>query len=64
MITYQGAYVVRGVDVYRDAEILEGLGHLPKLLDPADQRICWEALFRYAQRVLNSGITANDFGSE
>ena len=38
-VTYQWAFVVRGVDVYRDAEIFEVLGHLPQLLDPSNQRI-------------------------
>ena len=64
MIAYQRAFVVRGVDVNRDAEILEVFRHLPKLLDPSDQRISWETLLRYAQWVLHSGIAANDFGSE
>ena len=64
MITYQRAFVVRGVDVYRDAEILEVLWHLPKLLDPSDQRISWEVLLRYAQRILHSGVAAYELGSE
>ena len=64
MIAYQRAFVVRGVDVNRDAEILEVLGHLPEPLDPSDQRISWETLFRYAQRILHSGVTAYDLGTE
>ena len=64
MIAYQRAFIVRGVDVNRDAEILEVLGHFPKLLDPSDQRISWKTLFRDAQRVLHSGVSADELGSE
>ena len=62
--TYQWAFVVRGVDIYRDAEIFEVLGHLPQLLGSSSQRIGRKILLRDAQRVLRSGVSADQLWAE
>ena len=58
------ALVVCGINVYRDLEIFEFLGHLPQLPGSPIQRISRKNLFGDAKGVLHTRVPADQLRSE